>query len=131
MFYAVSAHKNHVICGGDATNAFGEAPGPAQQYCIQPDLQFKKWWSECLGRPPLRPGDIIPILGNMQGHPEAPRQWAKHIHKIILSLGFKATAHEKYLYVGQVAGQTVYLMRQVDDFAVSAPDVATANLVLS
>ena len=64
--------KNNIVCGGDATNAFGEAAGPDVIYNIRPDEQFCDWWTHFLKRPPIPPYSVNTILGNMQGHPEAP-----------------------------------------------------------
>ena len=43
----------------------------------------------------------------------------------------KPTKHEPCLYRGVISGKEIFLMRQVDDFAVSADDLVTANAVLS
>ena len=61
----------------------------------------------------------------MQGHPEAPRLWSKHIHNILVDMGFKSTTHEPCLYYGFHEGQEVLFLRQVDDFAVAAEDDST------
>ena len=44
IFFAATAIANYLIFGGDVTNAFGEAPGPAQIFYIWPDDQFRDWW---------------------------------------------------------------------------------------
>ena len=72
LFYANAALHNHIIAGADASNAFGEAPSPTQQYYIRPDAAFHHWWCICLGNVLIPPGYVIPVLRNMQGHPEAP-----------------------------------------------------------
>lgn len=131
LFYAIAAKKNHIIAGGDASNAFGEAKGPRQEYYIRPDAQFKLWWTEHLKRPPIPEGYVIPVQRNMQGHPEAPRLWSRHCHQLITDLGFKATRHEPCLYRGTFNNKEVFLLRQVDDFAVSADDLLTANAIIS
>jgi hypothetical protein len=35
------------------------------------------------GFQPLQPGQVIPVMGAMQGHPESSRLWEKHIDQII------------------------------------------------
>ena len=34
LFYAITAQRNHIIAGGDASNAFGESEGPRQEYYL-------------------------------------------------------------------------------------------------
>jgi hypothetical protein len=66
----------------------------------------------------------------MQGHPESPRLWEKHADAILQGLGLKPTVHEPCLYSGVVDGNRVIFKRQVDDFAIAAPDERTANILL-
>ena len=67
----------------------------------------------------------------LQGHPESPPMWATLIHNIITTLGFKSFTHETCMYVNtDYNGHTVYFMRQVDDFAVSAPSKEFAEAVI-
>jgi hypothetical protein len=66
----------------------------------------------------------------MQGHPESPRLWEKHADSILQGLGLKPTVHEPCLYSGVVDGKRVIFKRQVDDFAIAAPDERTANILL-
>ena len=64
----------------------------------------------------------------MQGHPEAPRLWSKHIHRILTTeMNLKASMHEPCLYTGIYQGQKIFLIRQVDDFAIAAPSLTIAN----
>ena len=65
----------------------------------------------------------------MQGHPESPRLWEKHANAILRECGLVPTVHEPCLYSGVVNGQRVIFKRQVDDFAVAAPDEHTANVL--
>ena len=73
---------------------------------------------------------MIPVLSAMQGHPESPRLWEKHADAILRELGLTPTTHEPCLYSGVIDGKRVILMRQVDDFAIAAPDAHTADLLL-
>ena len=43
------------------------------------------------------------------------------------NLGFKSAKHEPCLYQGAIDGTTVFMLRQVDDFAAAAPSVELAN----
>jgi hypothetical protein len=79
-------------------------------------FNFKEWWI-LKGRAPIPDGYVIPVLAAMQGHPESPRLWEKHIDKILrVHLKFTPTAHEPCLYCGSVDGERVLFKRQVDDF---------------
>jgi hypothetical protein len=66
----------------------------------------------------------------MQGHPKSPRLWEKHADAILRDIGLIPTVHEPCLYSGTVDGKRVIFKRQVDDFAIAAPDERTANILL-
>ena len=100
VFYAASALCNNVIVGGDAPNTFREAHGPQKQYFLRSDAQFCHWWATHLRRPPFPPDYVVPVRGNMQGHQEALRLWAKHIHRLLKSIVLTPTQDEPCLYRG-------------------------------
>ncbi len=129
LFYAISAAENLLIYGADVSNAFAEAPPPKQGFYIHPDRAFREWWSNHKKWPPIANGDVIPILSAMQGHPEFPRLWEKHADAILRECGLTPTVHEPCLYSGMVNGQRVIFKRQVDDFAIAAPNEITANIL--
>ena len=118
-----------LIFGSDASNAFAEAAPPKQGINLHADQSFREWWV-WKGRPPLPDGYVVPLLSAMQGHPEAPRLWERHIDKILRSIGFVPTIHEPCLYSGVINGKRVLLLRQVDDFATAAADASTCDTVL-
>jgi hypothetical protein len=66
----------------------------------------------------------------MQGHPESPRLWEKHIDWILRDIGLTPTIHEPCIYSGIILGERVLFMRQVDDFAISATSQRIANHLL-
>ena len=74
---------------------------------------------------------MIPILKALQGHPELPRLWDKHISKILIhELGFKATVHKPCLYYKRNDNDEITLiLRQVDDFLVSNKDSKECNRI--
>jgi hypothetical protein len=129
LFYAVSAAENLLVFGSDVCNAFAEAPPPKQGFFIRPDQAFHKWWENHLKRPPIPQGQVIPVLLAMQGH-KSPRLWEKYADTILRDLGLTPTTHELCLYSGTVDGKRVVFLRQVDDFAIAAPDKRTANILL-
>jgi hypothetical protein len=129
LFYAIAATENMLIFGSDVSNAFAEAPPPKQGFFVRPDRAFHEWWVNHKKRPPIPDGHVIPVLSAMQG-PESPRLWEKHADAILQELGLKPTVHEPCLYSRVIAGQRVVFKRQVDDFAIAAPDERTANILL-
>jgi hypothetical protein len=66
----------------------------------------------------------------MQGHPESPQLWEKHADTILCELGLTPTVHEPCLYSGIIDVKHIVFMRQVDDFAIAAPDQQMANILL-
>ena len=86
---------------------------------MEPDAQFHDWWT-ANQRTPIPPGHVIPVLKNLQGHPEAPRQWALHINMCINCHCLRAVTHAKCLYIGRIRDSVVLILRQVNDFAIGA-----------
>ncbi len=130
LFYAVAAAENLLVFGADVSNAFAEAPPPNQPFFIRPDHAFHEWWVQHLKRDPIPPGHIIPVLSAMQGHPESPRLWEKYANKFFWELGLTPTVHEPGLYSGVFNEHRVLFMRQVDDFAVAAPNAKTSDILM-
>jgi hypothetical protein len=120
--------------GADAGNAFAEAPPPVQPFYMIIDDQFMEWWVESEGNSPIPQGYVLPVQHALQGHPEAPRLWEQHIHQILTKeLKFRSTTHEKCLYSRSdpSTAQIQLLLRQVDDFSVSAHDVETCKMIIT
>ncbi len=130
LFYAISAAENMLIFGIDVSNAFAKAPSPKQGYFVCPDKAFHEWWVQHKGRSPIPDGHVIPILLTMQGYPESPRLWEKRADSILRKLGLKPTVHEPCLYSGIIHSNGALLKRQIDDFAIAAPDAKTADILL-
>jgi hypothetical protein len=123
VLWAVNTALNHIAIGIDVGNAYAEADGPEEKFYMIVDKQFHEWWTACLGNDPIPYGQVIPILKNLQGHPEGPRLWHKHIHRIMLNdLGFSACTHEHCLYYKRDTNgkNLILVLRQVDDFIISA-----------
>ncbi len=130
LFYAITAAENNLLFGADVSNAFAEAPGPDKNFYIKPDQAFHNWWVNCKKRPPIQPDEVIIGIKAFQGHPEAARAWDKHSDKILRQIGFTPTTHEPCLYSGVIDNERVLFLRQVDDFAIAAPNERIANMVL-
>jgi hypothetical protein len=54
----------------------------------------------------------------------------KHTDAILCNVRLVPTTHEPCLYAGTVNSKQVLLKRQVNDFAIAAPDQLTANILL-
>ena len=119
-----------LIFGADVSNAFADAPPPKQGFFVRPDKAFHEWWVQHKGRPPIPDNHVITILLAMQGHPESPRLWEKHADSILGDIGLEPTVHELCLYTRIIHGDCILLKRQVDDFAIAAPDAKTADILL-
>ena len=128
LYWAIVAAAGLIALGTDAANAFAEAPPPVEPFFMKIDCQFREWWTQCLGNPPIPDDYVLPVQHALLGHPEAPRLWETHIHAILVDkLQFVPTTHEKYLYVkrNHINHDLQLLLRQVDDFSVAATDTAT------
>jgi hypothetical protein len=77
----------------------------------------------------IPPDFVIPILKNLQGHPEAPPQWSKHIDTILHEFSFVATVHAPGIYRATINGEDGLFLRQVDDFAIATNNPALYNRI--
>ena len=97
---------------------------------VRVDEAFREWWIS-KGRDPIPDGYVLPVKHALQGHPESPRLWSRLIDKIIREkVKLQPTVHEPCLYHGKIDNEEVYLMRQVDDFAVASKNIHTSNKVI-
>jgi Reverse transcriptase (RNA-dependent DNA polymerase) len=134
LYWAITASAGLISIGADAGNAFAEAPPPVEPFYMVIDDQFHEWWVECLGNSPIPAGYVLPVQHALQGHPESPRLWETHIHTILVDhLNFTPTTHEKCLYSKREKDGTnlQLLLRQVDDFSVSAKDRQTCENIIA
>ena len=130
LFYGLAALENMIIVGADASNAFAEAPPPASPLFMKIDDQFREWWAS-KNRPPIPQGHVLPVNQAMQGHPESPRLWETHANKILRSLDFHNTTHERNIYSATIDNKKVLLLRQVDDFAIACTDKEICERVIT
>ncbi len=82
-------------------------------------------------RTPIPAEQVIPILLAMQGHPDSTHLWEKHADEILHDIGLKPMVHEPCLYSGGINNNRVLFMRQVDDFAIAAPDEITSKILMN
>jgi dUTP pyrophosphatase len=120
LYWALTAMQGLIAVGADVSNAFAEAPPPQAPLYMYIDEAFRDWWTNHKGRPPIpKECNVVQVCKAIQGHPESPRLWEKHIDLILRDMGFTPTRHEPCLYRGSVDNNMVLFLRQVDDFSVS------------
>ena len=131
LFWAIAALKNKVVFGSDASNAFAEAPPPVAPLYLKIDDAYREWYEERTGTKIDKDNMYVKVQHAIQGHPESPRLWQNHINKILYEIGFKSTQHEPCLYYlgPEHFGEEIYLLRQVDDFAVACDTPETADKI--
>jgi hypothetical protein len=103
----------------DFTNAFAEAERPEQMYYMHCDRVFCHWWAERNPTISLPPDAVVPVLKNLQGHPEGPRLWSVRSRGVLIALEFKNTTHAPCLYYGTFNAEFVIFLRMVDDFSIA------------
>ena len=131
LFWSLCAAKNKTIYGADAANAFAEAPPPQSRLWLKIDDAYRNWWTHKT-QEELPADTYVECHHAIQGHPESPRLWQLHIDSILSKLGFISTHHEPCIYrntTKRFGEDEIYLLRQVDDFAVACDNQHTAEKV--
>ena len=129
MFLVISALKNYCIYGGDATDAYAHSPADfARPTFVSIDDQYFDWYEKKYGKR-LDRKKVLPVLKAIQGHPESGRIWEEYINNILASpeLGFTNTTHDRCIFRATFKGHEVYLLKQVDDMAISSPNEEIAK----
>ena len=132
LFLAIAASLNLKIYGGDAKDAYGHSPGPEIPTFMSIDDAYAEWYEEKYGEKIDR-RKVLPVRKALQGHPESGRLWERHITGILEKMGFRSTTHDKtiyrleYLHKDTETYETIYMLRQVDDFAMACKDETTAK----
>ena len=127
LFFAIAAVRNFYVLFTDAGNAYTNARGPTIPTYFRVDDAYSDWYHTRFDVH-IPCGMVVHAKHALQGHPaEAPRLWEKHIHGILVDkLHFVPTTHEKCLYSRRhpdAPEDLQMILRQVDDFLVSAIDV--------
>ncbi len=119
LFWALAAHLGLTVIGADIANAFAEAPPPEAPLYMYIDDAYREWWEHHLHLDPIpQECTVVQVFHAIQGHPESPHLWEKHIHAILRGIPLQPTTHEPCLYHGIVAGHLLLLLQQVDDLLV-------------
>ena len=130
LFWAITAKEGLTAIGADVSNAFAEAPPPEAPFYVYVDDVYRDWWENELGKPPIPKGYVLRVHHALQGHPESPRLWERHIDKILKKHGFQPTTHDPCLYHYTKDNTRILFLRQVDDFAVAARDPSDAHRII-
>ena len=130
LFFAIAASLNLKVYGGDAKDAFAHSPGPEMNTYLAIDDAYAEWYEQKFGKKIDR-RHVLPVKRALQGHPESGRLWEAHINEILTSpeLNFKTTTHDRTIYTASFDGEQVYLLRQVDDFALACTNKDLADKI--
>ena len=126
LFWAIAAIKYKLVFGSDAANAFAEAPPPKSPLYLRVDVAYRNWY-ENKYKITLPSNSYVQVNHAIQGHPESPRLWQLHIDGILKKIGFEPTTHEPCIYTLHTPTETIYMLRQVDDFAIACDAQTTAT----
>jgi hypothetical protein len=129
LFFALAAHLNYKVFGGDAKDAFAHSPPPARPTYVAIDDAYAEWYFTRFGIR-LDRSHVLPVQHALQGHPESGKLWEGHISAILRSptFNFQPTTHDKSIYRGLYNDIPILLLHQVDDFSLATPseDIAIA-----
>ena len=130
IFWSVCAIKNKKVYVADMSNTFAEAPAPNAPLYLKVDQVYKNWWANKTGET-LEGDYYIKVQHAIQGHPEAPRLWQLFIDDIHMQIGFQLPTHEPCVYrlSQEKFGEGIFLLRQVDDFALGCDSEAIAEAI--
>jgi Reverse transcriptase (RNA-dependent DNA polymerase) len=107
-------------------------PPTEQCYLTIDDDAYLSWYKKHHGHALDPCTHVIPVLKSLQGHPEAGALWEKMITKILGTLGFKSTTHERNLYHGKIDRNAVLICRMmVDDYAIACRDPTVADKIIA
>ena len=127
-FLAICATRGYYVSFGDVENAYQQSPPPSIDCFLEVDDTIYDWYLRRFGVKLDKTKEVIPLYRALQGHPEAGALWERMITDILINkMGFKNTAHEKNLYLGQIDGEEVLVCRQVDDFATGSKNQKTSE----
>lgn len=132
LFMAIAALMNYQLFGADAKDAFAHSPPPDTPTFVAIDDAYADWWHHKFGTHIDR-SLVLPVLHSLQGHPESGRLWERHITAILESpnFNFRLTTHDRAIYRGTFDGVPIFLLRQVDDFALAAPTETIAQQIFA
>ena len=74
---------------------------------------------------------VLPILRALQGSPEPGRLWEEHCNHTLMAppLNFITAMHDKIIYQTIYKGERIFMLRQVDDFAMACDNEETAKVI--
>ena len=129
IFWALTAICGYQAVGIDVVNGYAHAPPPGHATFIRIDDQYAEWYHHTYGTEIDR-SLVIPVLGALQGHPEAGPAFSKFMNERLKKLGLTTTTHEPCIYRGMIQGAEVFILRQVDDIAISSKSTATTQFII-
>ena len=120
LFLALADHLDLRIYGCDTYDAFMDIPGPSVTTFVFIYDQFSYWYRHKFGNNIVR-YKVIPVLRTIHSHTESGRLWESLINQILKRVGFTTTTDDRNIYkdVYNTNVETIYLLRQVDEFSIS------------
>ena len=116
------------IYGDDDYEALTHIPGPYVNNLVSVDDHFSNWYRQKFGNNIDR-GKVIHAMRDLKEHSESGRLWETLINQILKRMGFNTTTHDRTIYtpVYKTNGETIYLLRQVDDFVLACANESVAE----
>jgi hypothetical protein len=111
LFFALLAQLRYRVNGGDATNSYAHSPPPEVPTFVSINEAYANWYKDQQGVE-IDHYFVLPVLHDLQGHPESGQLWEEHINKILkaLELGFKHMMHDHTIYFTTFKGECVLLL---------------------
>ena len=130
LFLAIAASEGYTVYGADVIDAYAHAAATGIKTCLTCDDAHREWACKALGKE-VPKGHVMEVLHSSQGHPLSGEQWMQMIDDILVNkLGFTTTTHDRCIYKQITkSGETIFLLRQVDDILIATNNQAIAESI--
>ena len=120
LLLAIAAHLDLRIYGVDASDTFKHIIGPYVTTFVSINDQFDYWYRQKF-RNIIDRDRVLPLLRDLQSHPESGRLWESLINHILNRMGFTTDTHDRTIHIDvyKHSGETIYLLRQFDYFSLA------------
>ena len=98
LLLAIAAHLDLRIYGVDASDTFKHIIGPYVTTFVSINDQFDYWYRQKIGNIIDR-DRVLPLLRDLQSHPESGRLWESLINQILNKTGFNNTTNDRTIYI--------------------------------
>ena len=117
LFLAIDSQYDLPVYRGDSYDAFTNISGSSVPTFVSIEYQFADWYIQNFGKD-IDKDKVIPVMRAIQNHLESVRHWENLINQIFNGMGFTNTTPYITICIAvyNPTGDTIYLLRQVDDF---------------